>query len=68
MNSQKRVNLDLVEDQMTGFQIGKFHFDSEQHEVKLDKETKNLTKKVLLFQGLAMQATDSMAPSANFVT
>ena len=41
----KRVNLDLVEDQMTGFQIGKFHFDSEQHEVKLDKETKNLTKK-----------------------
>ena len=53
---------------MTGFQIGKFHFDSEQHEVKLDKETKNLTKKVLLFQGLAMQATDSMAPSANFVT
>lgn len=41
----KRVNLDLVEDQATVFQLGKYNFDSEQHEVKIGKETKNLTKK-----------------------
>ncbi|MDG1348027.1 MAG: winged helix-turn-helix domain-containing protein, partial [Crocinitomicaceae bacterium] len=41
----KRVNLDLVENQTTVFQLGKFHFDSEQHEVKLGKEQKSLTKK-----------------------
>ncbi len=41
----KRVNIDLVESQTTVFDLGKYSYDSEQHEIKLGKERKSLTKK-----------------------
>ena len=41
----KRVNINLVEDQTTVFELGNYSFDSEQHEVKIASEIKNLTKK-----------------------
>lgn len=41
----KRVNIDLVEDTTTFFTLGKYTYDSDQHEVKFGEELKTLTKK-----------------------
>lgn len=41
----KRVNISLTDDTATIFKLGKYTFDSEQHEIQLGKEVKTLTKK-----------------------
>ncbi len=41
----KRVNLDLVEDTTTVFKLGKYEYESDEHEIRLGKEVKTLTKK-----------------------
>lgn len=41
----KRVDIELVENTTTVFNLGKYVYDSDQHEIRLGKEVKVLTKK-----------------------